>query len=67
MDKERGNIRRVHTKEWKHEKSTDGKRNEKHKKRNEHDQNGNLNREIFLVARNTKNEIKCPEKKEFVF
>ena len=26
-----------------------------------------MNREIFLLARNTKNEFKCLEKKEFVF
>ena len=37
------------------------------RKRHEDDQNGNLNREIVLLARNTKNEIKCLEKKEFVF
>ena len=68
VDKERGNIRRVHTKEWKHEKSQQmRKRNEKHKCKNEDDQNGNLNREIFLLAKNTKNEIKCLEKKESVF
>ena len=30
------------------------------------DQNGNLNREICLLAKNTKNEIKCLEKKESV-
>ena len=52
-------------KTWK--ESTDRKRNEKHKYKHEDDQNGNLNREIFLLARNTKNEIKSLEKKEFVF
>ena len=35
-------------------------------KKNEEDQNGNSNREIFLLTRNTKIEID-QEKTEFVF
>ena len=56
VDKERGNIRRVHTKEWKHDKrvSFSRKRNEKQKYKNVDDQNAILNREIFLLARNTR-------------
>ena len=50
---------------WK--ESTDRKRNEKHKYKNEDDQNGNLNREIFLLARNTKNEIQMSGEKGICF
>ena len=45
-------------KERKHEKRVSKwrKRYEKHEDRKEEDQNGNLNREIFLSPRNTTNE-----------
>ena len=67
MDKERGNIQRVHTRRGNMKRvSIWRKTNEKLMKKNEEDQNGNSNREIFLLTRNTKIEID-QEKTEFVF
>ena len=67
VDKERRNIRRVHTRRGNMKRvSIWRKTNEKLMKKNEEDQNGNSNREIFLLTRNTKIEIDRG-RTEFVF
>ena len=56
VDKERGNIRRVHTRRGNMKRvSIWRKTNEKLMKKNEEDQNGNSNREIFFVDKEYQN------------
>ena len=59
VDKERGNIRRVHTRRGNMKKSQHMEKNKRETlwKKNEEDQNGNSNRDIFLLTGNTKIEI----------